>query len=213
MSEQDTTQPVEAAPAEAAPQVDLAPLMDRVEQIGGTLDQLVGAYQTEPQAEPEDPWAWLSAQQEPEPEPQQQPQLDPAQFSQAVQAQIQQALHPTLSQLQELQSQVRMNQLYERIPQLKTDQDLARSIGERALQQLSHYPPEVAQQFANDPAFIELVFKAAEAEKLAANQRPADGDPSILETAGGANPGGNGEEPSIVQQAFAARTNLPKGFL
>jgi len=213
-------EPTTAEPASSGP--DLSPVFDRLEQIGGTVGQLAEQFQTWSQAqqapqEPEQNW-WESLFDDPDALPQQPepvqpvaPQLNATALQQAVQQAIQQSNAPLVAQLQQIQRQQALNELTTKIPQLK-DPEVAKATEERLAQSVAHLPQQVQEALAWDPTFIETIFKAAEAEKLAGAQEPA-GEAPQLETAGGANPGGTGEETNIVHRVHSVRPTVPKGFL
>lgn len=230
-------EPTGAAPAEGTPTPSpapettapepWAPVMDRVSELANTIDGRFQALEQRiPQPEPEpepDPWAVLLGEPEQQVDAygnpvQAQPPLDPAAIQQVVEQRIQQALQqanaPLVQQLQALQQERGREQLYAEIPQLKDPEVAQQTI--RGMQQYlaeAGAPPEVAQWLVNSPQAIKNYFKAAEAEKLAAGQAPASEQPPSLEAAGGAVPGGNGEQPNIVHQAYASRgQGLPRGF-
>lgn len=204
-------------PASSGP--DLSPVFDRLDQLGGMVGQLAEqfqGFQPQQQAEPETNW-WESLYEDPnapqEPEPvQQQPQLNPDALQNAINQAIQQATTPLQQQLQGFQQQQALNTLLERVPQLK-DPEAAQRTQELVAQRIGHLSPEIQQALVWDPGFIETVFKAAEAEKLAGAQEPAGEPTPQLEAAGGAHPGGTGEEQNIVHRVHGARASVPKGFL
>lgn len=211
-----TPEPASAAP-EAPSGPDLSPVFDRLDQLGGMVSQLTETFQAQnqPAQEPEVNW-WESlygeqAPEEPQFQQPQAPQLDANALQQAVQQAIQQSNAPLMAQLQQLQQQQALNDLTTKIPQLK-DPEVATATQQRLMQSIAHLPQEIQQQLAWDANYVELVFKAAEAEKLAGAQEPA-GESTQLETAGGAHPGGTGEEPNFVHRVHEARPSVPKGFL
>lgn len=217
------------APAPSTPE-PWAPVLDRMSELAGTLDSRFAALEQripQPEAEPEpDPWAALAPEAE-EPQyfdaygnpvelqqPQQQPGLDINALQQAVAQMQQQAVAPLQAQLQQLMQERARDQLYTNIPQLK-DPEVANQAIQNITQGLAaaQAPPEIAQWVSNNPWMIEQLFKAAEAEKLAAGQAPASEAVPALEAAGGAVPGGDGSQPNIVHQVMAnRRSGLPSGF-
>jgi hypothetical protein len=240
MSDPTGAVPAEGAAATPPPAADptpaaepWAPVLDRVNELAGSVGQIGERFasfeQRLPQPEPEqqpDPWQSLIPQEEPEQyydqygNPvdmgqfgQQQQALDPAALQQAVNAAIQQQNAPLVQQLQAMQMERGREQLYQEIPQLK-DPEVARET-ERAMTeylQQTGAPQQVVQWMINTPKAISQFFKAAEAEKLAKAQVPAGENVPSLESAGGAVPGGDGSQPSIVEQAYANRHPYPKGF-
>jgi hypothetical protein len=234
MSDLGMSEPAEGFDGTAAPEAasapdPYAPVVDRVDQLAGQFDdfrQLIDQRLPQPEMEPEpDPWAALTGQPEQEtyydqygnPVEMQAPQpgLDMNALQAAVQAQIQQAVSPYQQQMQELQTQRAHEQLVARIPQLADTPENAQTRAEtaqRVQQAIASYPPQVQQALMNDAGYIETVFKAAEAEKRSQAQVPASEQVPSLEAAGGAVPGGNGEQPSYVQSAQAGAWQLPPGL-
>jgi hypothetical protein len=225
-----TPEPTTTATEPQSTGPDLSPIFDRLDQLGGTIGQLAEqfqGFQPQQQQEPETNW-WESLYADPnaQQEPQQlvdqfgnpiqaqqaQQQLNPEALQNAINQAIQQGLGPMTQQLQGLQQQQHLNTLLEKVPQLK-DPEVAQRTQELVAQQIGHLSPEVQQALVWDPGFIETVFKAAEAEKLAGAQEPAGGQAPQLEAAGGAHPGGTGEEQNIVHRVHGARASVPKGFL
>lgn len=220
----DPTAPVEGtAPAstEAAPSgPDYAPVLDRVNEIAGTVEGLASSWQQfaqaqQPAPEPEpDPWAGLFGEPEQEPDPQ--PQLNPQALQAAIQQAIQQNNAPLMQQMQQMQMERATAQLYEQIPQLRDtpeNAEIRAATAQRVQANLANYAPDVAQILSNDPAYIAMTFKAAEAEKLAQGQAPAGEAVPSLEAAGGAHPGGTGGPTNPVDQIFANRDQeMPSGF-
>jgi hypothetical protein len=212
----------EAAPS-SAPSPDMfAPVVDRMNELAGSIDNRFAAFEQrlppapEPEAEP-DPWADLFGQQEPDPDPygQQQPQgLDPQALQSAINAAIQQSNAPLQAQLQQFQAERAAERLGQMIPALadtpenKENRQTAFNLVSSALQ---NYPAEQANALAADPNFIAMAWKAAEADRLAQGQAPTGVAPS-LETAGGALPGGNSEPVNPVDSAYGGRQGLPAAW-
>jgi hypothetical protein len=232
-------QPAEGAPeatagatgtAEAAPGPDISAVMDRVGEIASGLGELQSGFQEfvqgqQPAPEPEpDGWESLfgSADQQQQldqfgnpVQPQAPaPALDPQALQQAVQQAIQSQLGPVAQQVQAMQQQQQLAQLYEQVPQLAPtpeNAEIRAQTAQRVQDALNGAPPEIASWLSNSPSFIQTVFKAAEADRLAQAQEPAGG-PQVLE-GGGATPGGTGGQgQSIVEQAMASRFQTPAGW-
>ena len=210
-----------ATPEPASSGPDLSGFNDRLDQIGGQVGDLVGQWQNfmqsqQPQEPEVDPWAGLFGTEEPQqqdyPVAPQQPQLTPEALQNAFSQALQQANGPLAQQIQQMQQQMAVNQLLTDIPQLQ-DPEVARSTEDYMARHLQGVPQNVAQAIANNPALVGIFFKAAEAEKLAGAQEPAGEATPQLETAGGAHPGGSGEEQNIVHRVYANRPAVPKGFM
>jgi len=219
-----------AATPETAPASEpWAPVVDRVNELAGTLDSRLGALEQripQPQPEPEpDPWQNLYGQPEPEEQyfdqygnpvefqQQAQPSLDVNALQQAVQQQVQQATGPLLQQLQDLQMERGREQLLQKIPELQ-DPEFANKAIQNITQGLAaaQAPPEIAGWISNNPWMIEQLVKAAEAEKLAQAQTPASNAVPALEAAGGAAPSGTNDQPNYVQAAMTTGYRLPPGL-
>lgn len=196
-----------------------APVLDRVSELASSIDGRFAALEQrfEPEPEPEpDPWAGLFPDQPDEQDEygqpaQQQPQgLD----QQALQAAFQQANAPLMQRLQQLEMGAARQQLLSEIPQLG-DPEVAGQTIQHTQQELagSGLPPDVINALMNNAWAIKTIFKAAEAEKLAAGQAPASEQVPAVESAGGAAPGGNGEQPNIIQQIHSSGWGgLPPGL-
>jgi hypothetical protein len=226
----DMSQPVEGAPSEAAaPDAGTpepwAPVQSRVDELAGGVgeltnrfDQWLQSQQPEPEPEP-DPWAELMGETEPDPYQQQPQGIDPQQLQAAIQQQIQQGIQAGLTPLQAQMQQVQIERADQRLGQMipalaNTAENQANR--QQAFQMVSaalqNYPAEHANALAADPNFISTVWKAAEADRLAAGQAPASSDVPALEAAGGALPGGNGEPPNPVKAAYENAWQLPPGL-
>jgi hypothetical protein len=124
MSMSDPTAPVEGTPAPESTSdaptggTDLSPIMDRMEQLAGSMNEIQSGWQQFQQAnapEPEaetDYWSQVFGEQEPEPETQS-PQLDPAALQSAIQQAIQQSNAPLLERLQRFEMAQGREQLYQ----------------------------------------------------------------------------------------------------
>jgi hypothetical protein len=209
----ETTSSPEAAPA-AEP---WAPILSRVDELAGSIDTRFAALEQripEAEQEPEpDPWASLFGEQEAEQEYEQQQALDPQALQAAFQQALQQANAPLVQQLQQLQQERGREQLLQQIPELKDPEVAQKTIqGMQAYLNESGAPPEVAAWLTNSPQAIAQFYKAAEAENLARGQAPASEQTPVVEAAGGAVPGGNGEPPNPVQALHAGAWQLPPGL-
>lgn len=228
-----TAAPESAAPSAPEPQ-PWAPVLDRMDELANNLGNFDQRFEQleqrlpapEQPAEP-DPWAALMGGEPEEPTyydqfgnpvelPGQQPGLDLNALQQAIGAQINQAVTPYQQQLQEIQTQRAHDQLVQRIPQLADtpeNAEVRQQTAQRVQAAIQNYPAPVQQALMNDPGFIETIFKAAEAEKLAQGQAPASGQVPSLEAAGGAVPGGDGSQPNYIQSAHqGAWGGLPPGL-
>lgn len=210
-----------APEAGETPEVDYSPVVDRVGQL---VNDRLGQFQQdilsrlpsneEPEPEPDDPWAGLLGEPDPEPEP---AGLDPQALQHAVQQAIEQGIEqrlgPVYEQIDTLRTTHDLGLLYEQHPDLK-DPEVRKATGE-AVQQLAagieqRYGAEVAQALANDPDIIATVHRSLAGAQNAAAEVAATGGAAQLEGGGGASP--NVEQPNIVQQVMDARRSLPKGF-
>lgn len=223
MSDPTGAVPAEGTPApESTPDApsggaDLSPIMDRMEQLAGSIGEIQTGWQQfqqaqQPAEEETDYWAQVFG--EPEPEVEQAPQLNQDALQNAIQHAIQQSNAPLLERLQRFEMAQGREQLYQQIPALK-DPEVAQKTVEGMHKFLSEAgaPPEIAAWMVNSPVAIAQYFKAAEAENAARAQVPAGGEVPSLETAGGATPGGDGEQPNPIDQIFGTqRAELPKGF-
>lgn len=234
MADEPGAAPVEGTPTSTPTTsgVDFSPVLDRMSELASgigdmrtrldSFDQRIPA--PEAPAEP-DPWQALYGEPQAEFDPnawaqQQAPQFDPAQLQsiveQRIQAGITDATQPLMSQLAQMQLQRDTEALYQQIPQLAPkpeNAEIRQQTHQRVAESIAHLPREMQQALGNDPRYIATVFKAAEAEKLAAGQAPATSAVPSTESAGGALPGGNGEQQNIAQQIFANRGQaMPSGF-
>lgn len=203
--------PVEAGEANTS-SVDFSPVLSRVEELASGLGDMRAQFEqhfSQPEAEPEDPWAALYGD-EPEPEPE--PSLNIDALRQALQAEVQGALGPLSQQLAQLQTQNDLARLQQDFPELQ-DPEIRAATGQQARSLAEQIAgPENAGLLTNNREFIALVRKAMVADQHAASEVPAGDAPNPLE-AGGAIPAGQQQdEPSIAQQVLAGRKNLPRGL-
>ena len=212
----------ETTPAETTAAPDpWAGVMDRVGQLASDIDtRFTSLEQRIPEQEPEpeaNPWDSLFPD-EPEVDQfgqpvQPQPQFDQQALNAAFQQALQQANAPLVQQLQQFQMERGREQLYAEIPQLKDPEVAQKTIqGMQSFLAGAGAPPEVAGWLTNSPQAIAQYFKAAEAERLAAGQAPASEQIPAVEAAGGAAPGGSGEQPNIIQRIHEGAWELPKGL-
>lgn len=233
MSAPGQEQPVEGAQTTAAPDTasapsfDMSPVLDRVNELAGSIDTRFGAIeqrlpQPEQPVEP-NPWDDLFGPEQPlegfdqygQPAQPQQPQMDPQAFQNAVNQAIQQQNAPLLDRLQRFELQQAEQRLYEQIPQLKpvpqghadyeANQAARTQMATLVQQATANFSPQVAQALLADPNFFVMTWKAAEADRLAQGQAPAGGNAPSLEAAGGALPGGQSANPNPVHQAMGSQ--------
>lgn len=228
----DPTAPVEGTPTSAAPEAapsatpaadPYAPVYSRVDELAGSVGDLRALVEQRlpaPEPEPEpDPWAQFRVDPEPETDiygnpVQPQPAFDVDAVQTAFQQALQQANAPLQQQLQAMQAERAREQLLANVPALK-DPQVAQQTIDSMVSDLTaaQAPPEVIQWALSSPVQIQRFFEAAEAKKLAAGQAPASEQVPNVESAGGAVPGGNGEQPNIVHQVMRSRAQgLPSGF-
>lgn len=242
MPDEPGGQPAEgtaSTPEAPASTFDASPVIDRVDQLASTVgdlrdgfQQFVQAQQPAPEAQP-DPWGLESlygqeqAQQDSnafDPFAQAQPPtIDPAALRQAYQTDLQQAMGPLQQELQQFRVERADQRLGQMIPGLanvpqghpnfEANSQNRQQAYELVSRSLAGYPPQIAQALSVDPNYIATQWKAAEADRLAAGQAPASEAVPAVEAAGGAVPGGNGEQPNIAQTIYANReAAMPKGF-
>lgn len=242
MPDEPVGQPAEGASTPEAPAstFDPSPVIDRVDQLASTVgdlrdgfQQFIQAQQPAPEAQP-DPWGLeaLYGQEQAPQDPnafdpfaqqQQAPQIDPNALRQAYQADLQQHLNPLQQELQQFRverADQRLGQIIpglanvpEGHPNFQANSENRQKAYELVTRSLTGYPPQIAQALSADPNYIAAQWKAAEADRLAAGQAPASEAVPAIEAAGGAVPGGNGEQPNIAQTIYANReAAMPKGF-
>lgn len=115
-------------------------------------------------------------------------------LAQMVEQAAQQQVAPLYQQREAERRDREADALEERYPDLR-DEETQDRVLERAA--------EVAQQLGNpeaaiEPAFVELVYLAMQAQERAASETPAGGGPNVpIERGGGASPAQGGDEPDL----------------
>ena len=201
-----------AATEQATPQVDLGPVLERLEALDGRLGRVEPAIAalTPEQEAAEDPLAGLEALFAPEePDPMDQAGLDGRALIQGLQAmqeqtssqtqqQMQEALAPLMQQVSQMQVRLDAEALTAKHPDLEKPEvfqpvvENARELAQRLGQ------PELS----TSAQFIELVYLSELAKKVAAGEVPAGREGFELENGGGAP---SGDEPDSARRIVEAR--------
>jgi hypothetical protein len=203
-----------AAEQQSAPQVDLSPVLERLEGLDGRLGRVEPALAALAPEEPgeQNPLAELEALFAPdEPDPADQAALDgrallqglqamQQQTSSATEQQVQEALAPVMQQLSSLQVRLDAEALTQKHPDLEKPEvfqpvvENARELATRLGQ------PELS----TSAQFIELVYLSELAKKVAAGEVPAgQGREFALENGAGGAPAG--DEPDIARGIVNSR--------
>lgn len=210
----------EAADAQA-PAVDLSPVLQQIEALGGRLggmEQMVQQF-VGPEAEGGgDEDATLAALAEfyggqipAEQQQVQQPQFNPEAASQLVEAleakfgtQVQSAVEPLLQQVSALTAQAHADQLQTKYPELK-DPEVAKAVvtGSMQMAQEMGFPPEAGKH----PAAVSRFYESMRYQQIANGEVPVDSITNpTLEPGGGASPrGGIGSQGGTAADIVAAR--------
>lgn len=211
----------EAATTEGAPAgsegtqdtgLDLGPVMGRFDELGSRtermeqqLSEFLTAQQPEEEGDDEfDLSSLFTSDDEPEPE-QQRGQLDPqalqALMDQRLQSALEERLGPVAQQVQGMQVQLDAEALTARYPEL-ADQAIAKPVVDAA----RSLAVEMGNpDLAHNMKFVEAIYKAQKADRLAAGEVPVGGTQGFeLERAGGAGPTA-GDEPNIAERIIANR--------
>jgi hypothetical protein len=160
-----------------APQVDLSPVLQQIEQVGGRLGQVEALMnQFAPQEEAE----------------------------QRMSSAMEQQLSPLIQQIEQLRSQSDAQTLLKAFPEM-ADPKVAEAVvggAQQAAVQMGVDP-----SLARRPGFIELVYKAQKFDQRAAGEVPVgDLNNPALEPGGGASPrGGLQDSANLAQEIVAAR--------
>ena len=120
---------------------------------------------------------------------------------QAMQTVLPEALQQALAPVHDRFLQQEADELEERYPALRDDQQLQQAVVQEAVQFADSLGvPELARS----PQFIEKMYLAKMAREGKTAAVPASGDDAALEGAGAAQGGGGDEEPSVVDQIVNA---------
>lgn len=208
----------EAAEAQA-PGVDLSPVLQQIEAIGGRLgsmEQFIQDFAAPGDGEgEEDPTLQALAEfyggQEPQVETPQAPEFNPEAATKLLEAmngnvstQIQQALAPVLQQLGGLTAKTNADMLKAEFPELGKP-EIAKAVvdGAVALAEAAGLDPAVGRS----PELVRAVYKGMRYDQIAAGEVPVDSITNpLLEPGGGASPrGGVGASGGTAQDILAAR--------
>jgi hypothetical protein len=196
-----------------APQVDLSPVLQQIEQVGGRLGQVEALMnQFAPQEEAEEPDAALEALQEfygnqmpgGELDAETASRLVDGLVEQRMSSAMEQQLSPLIQQIEQLRSQSDAQTLLKAFPEM-ADPKVAEAVvggAQQAAVQMGVDP-----SLARRPGFIELVYKAQKFDQRAAGEVPVgDLNNPALEPGGGASPrGGLQDSANLAQEIVAAR--------
>jgi hypothetical protein len=202
---------VEAAETTTSPSIDFSPVLSRVEELAGSVNNIqeqFSRFNQPEEAEPEDPWASLYGE-EPDPEPE--PALNIDALRGALGQEMQGLLAPLQQELSELRTSRDLAQLKQEFPEL-SDPDVAKATGQQARALAESIAGDNAGLLTSNPAFIGLVRKAMVADQNAAGEVPAGGDATTLEAGGAVLAGQQEDQPSIARQVLANRRSLPRGL-
>lgn len=199
-----------------SPAVDLSPVLQQIEQVGGRLGQMEQLIQQFAPAEEEggEDDAALQALAEfyGSQVPGQGGELDPETASKLIDGLVEQklgpqlnaAISPLIQQVEALRSQSDAQTLLKAFPEMadpKVAEAVVRGAEQHAVQM------GVDPSLARRPGFIELVYKSQKFDQRAAGEVPVgDLNNPTLEPGGGASPrGGVGAQGGTAQDILAAR--------
>lgn len=197
-SDAGQTEGTEATEQQAG--LDLAPIMERMDGIGSTIEQLRASLTPAEEAEAEEEFDYTSLFEDADAES---PQFDPQAVQQMIQQEAQRLIEaqmaPMTEQIRNIQVGLDAEQLVAKYPDLNDDavvgpvvqaaQALAEAVGDPSL--------------AQNPQVVELIYKAQRADKQAAGERPVGAEQGFdLERAGGAGPAA--VEPNIAERVITA---------
>jgi hypothetical protein len=196
-----------------APGVDLSPVLQQIEQVGGRMGQMETMLQQlaqgpEPEGEGEDDEALaaladLFGQQEQGVDADTASRLVDSLVEQRLGSHLNQAIAPLIEQVETLRSSADAQTLLQAFPEM-ANPEVAQAVVQQAAQaaQQMGVPPEMARR----PGFIELVYKSQKFDQRAAGEVPVgDLEHQGLEPGGGASPRG-GAQPNTAQDILAARS-------
>lgn len=208
MSEQ-TTEGAEAAPQTTEAGLDLSPVLQRFDDLGSRtermeqqLSEFLTAQQPEQESGEEFDFGSLFGDPE-EPEVGQQPQVNADAMQQLIDQRAQTLLDerfgPLMERVQGIEVSLDAEALAARYPELGV-----RETAEPVIQAAQQLAEELGSpQLVNNMKFVEAIYKAQKADRLAADEKPAGADNGFeLERGGGAGPAA-AEEPNIAQRVIA----------
>lgn len=216
------------APGGEAPQFDLSPVLDRVGQVGQSVDQFAERLQAlegrlpeqggdpeygdpygqdDPYADLDDPSLYEGEDGEMDPRAAQQylEQLVDRRASALAEQQVQQHVEPLMNQLDELMQDRAAEEILGEFPEL-ADEQRAEQFMDTAANVVSDLglPEELAGRMITSAPFLRLVAQAARHQEAARNEQPVtETREHPLEPAGGANLGGG--EPNLAQEIVNSR--------
>jgi hypothetical protein len=205
----------EAAEAQGAPGVDLSPVLERIDQVGGRLEQFETMLgQMQPPADEGDEGAddALAAladlygglqEQGAGIDAETASRLVDGLVEQRLGAQLNEVLGPVIQQVESLRANSDAQSLLTAFPEM-SDMKVAEAVVQQATAaaQALGVPPELARR----PGFIELVYKSQKFDQRAAGEVPVgDLQHQVLEAGGGASPRG-GQQTNTAQEILAARS-------
>lgn len=208
MSEQ-TTEGAETAPQTTEAGLDLSPVLQRFDDLGSRtermeqqLSEFLTAQQPEQESGEEFDFGSLFGDPE-EPEVGQQPQVNADAMQQLIDQRAQTLLDerfgPLMERVQGIEVSLDAEALAARYPELGV-----RETAEPVIQAAQQLAEELGNpQLVNNMKFVEAIYKAQKADRLAADEKPAGADNGFeLERGGGAGPAA-AEEPNIAQRVIA----------
>lgn len=194
-----------AEPQEQASSLDLSPVLERFEDLGGRMERMEQQFSRfgEPEGQEEEPADDFADFDLDGMDPQQAQQV----LQQIVDARLQEALgqhiQPLSEQVRGIQVGLDADALVARYPELGK-QEIAKPVVEAA----RAFAQEAGDEsLATNTKVLELIYKAQMADKRAAGEVPAGGEQQFdLERGSGAGPAA-ADEPNIAERIVKARQN------
>lgn len=210
MSEQ-TTEGTESAPETTGAGLDLSPVLQRFDDLGSRterMEQQLSEFMSGQQPEEEsgeefDFTSLFGEPEEPEVGQQQYPQVNAEAMQQLIdqraEALMEQRFGPLMERVQGIEVSLDAEALAARYPELGN-----RETAEPVVQAAQQLAEELGNpQLVNNMKFVEAIYKAQKADRLAADEKPAGSDNGFeLERGGGAGPAA-ADEPNIAQRVIA----------
>lgn len=209
---------VESTPQDA-PQFDLNPVNDRINELHSRFEERFDALQqslappAQEDADEWDPAAYYDEQQ----------QFDPDRYAQLVEERAQKRAQELLDQrtspleqrLMAMEAQQNAQRLIAQYPELENP-EIVREVGSRAQEQAQAIAFSLgldetqAARLSRDPRVLEQAYKAYKFERAAAGEVPARPDIPEGEAAGGVAPAST-EPESIISQIIQSRRGPGSG--